>query len=476
MKFNKFLGLLAAVGILSSCTDNLDVAPTGDVSEGVLLSSVQGAEVALNGIYRNMYSYSERTDHFGEMAIKQALELKADDFYHLNRGYGWFTDAYTWTDYDATLDRTEYIWSYYYENIANVNAILAKVDELAGSDDEKAVVKGQALGLRAYYYLNLVQLYQQTYVGNEAAPGVPIYIEPSSPDTPPAARSTVQEVYDQVDADLVAAEAEFDKVPAHSQEHSSHVDAKVVYGIKARAALIKNQWATAAEYAGKARAGINLATGTAFNNGFSNASRAEGWLWGLQVIGDQSTIYASWFSFVDNTVFGYAGLGMQKCINKQLFDRLGDTDSRKSLITDGDADIPYMFNKYRMTSPSTWAGDYVLMRAEEMLLIEAEAKAMLGQNAEAAQVLQELVAVRDASHNVTSLTGAALLDEISFQRRVELWGEGYRLFDLLRKKERLDRTNGGHNSGFAQVMEREVGADGWVFEIPQAELDANPNL
>lgn len=49
---------------------------------------------------------------------------------------------------------------------------------------------------------------------------------------------------------------------------------------------------------------------------------------------------------------------------------------------------------------------------------------------------------RDASYTLSTNTGQALIDEIMVQRRVELWGEGFRFLDLKRLNLPLDRTVG----------------------------------
>ena len=72
-------------------------------------------------------------------------------------------------------------------------------------------------------------------------------------------------------------------------------------------------------------------------------------------------------------------------------------------------------------------GDVPYMRAAEMYLIEAEAKAKLGQDANAAKLLFDMVSKRDAAYKLSTSTGTKLLDEIYFHRRVELWGEGFQI-------------------------------------------------
>src|SRR5690606_3966073 len=120
--------------------------------------------------------------------------------------------------------------------------------------------------------------------------------------------------------------------------------------------------------------------------------------------------------------------------------------------------------------PSNSAGDLAFMRSAEMYLIEAEAKARLGRHAEAAEVLNTLIKTRDPQY-ATTLTGNALIEEILLQRRLELWGEGFRFYDLKRLNQPLNRRPANHNTTLAVTMSVPAGDSQWQFLIPQGEID-----
>ena len=63
-----------------------------------------------------------------------------------------------------------------------------------------------------------------------------------------------------------------------------------------------------------------------------------------------------------------------------------------------------------------------------MYLIEAEARARQSNSTAAQDALFTLVKNRDAGYVKSTKTGQALLDEISFNRRIELWGEGFQIY------------------------------------------------
>jgi hypothetical protein len=130
-----------------------------------------------------------------------------------------------------------------------------------------------------------------------------------------------------------------------------------------------------------------------------------------------------------------------------------------------------MNRKFRVPNTALSIGDVPLMRASEMFLIEAEAQARNGQDAPARQALFTLAKQRDPNYVISGNSGQALINEIMIQRRVELWGEGFRFYDLKRLNEPLDRTGANHNASLIGVSQVPAGDITWQFLIPQSELN-----
>ncbi len=92
-----------------------------------------------------------------------------------------------------------------------------------------------------------------------------------------------------------------------------------------------------------------------------------------------------------------------------------------------------------------------LMRVEEMKLIEAEAAGMQ-EESRGIQLLTDFAKTRDASyvygtHNEAygNTTTSAFQNEVWWQRRVELWGEGFATFDIKRLQKGIIRSYAGTN-------------------------------
>jgi hypothetical protein len=119
------------------------------------------------------------------------------------------------------------------------------------------------------------------------------------------------------------------------------------------------------------------------------------------------------------------------------------------------------------------------MRASEMYLIEAEAQARQGGAKEvtARNTLFALVSTRNPSYVLSANSGTALIDEIVLQRRIELWGEGFRFFDLKRMNLPLNRNGANHVSAvIAGLFDVPADDPRWEFLIPRDELNANKAL
>ena len=119
--------------------------------------------------------------------------------------------------------------------------------------------------------------------------------------------------------------------------------------------------------------------------------------------------------------------------------------------------------------------DWPLMRVEEMVLIRAEALAKAGNEAQGRQVLEDFVKTyRDPSYSSTA-SGRSFENEVWFQRRVELWGEGFFMFDARRLNKPIVRFHNKNNTNLSEAFVFNIAADdAWLnMRFPQTEMDNN---
>ena len=474
-KINIFLALLVVLSI--SCSkDYLETSPTNQVSDADVFKTAAGAQTVLDGVSRRLRAYTDNAhDVFGQKAIDLAWDLMGEDI--TCRRSHWFVYDYQQDNRQASYRRPRTVWALYYIVINNVNNILTNADNISfSSAAEEASIKGQAYALRAYAYFNLVNIFQFTYKGHESDPGVPVYTEPT---TEGHARGTVQEVYNLIVADLDESISLMSANPS-PRRHISDIDLSVAHGLRARVALQMEDWDEAEEQARLARADYELNSLAEFSAGFADYQQST-WMWGLEINDEQSTIYPSWFSHMDMSIGGYAGLNyMPKYISTALYNQLPADDVRKTLcnpvVFSGTTYyINYKFNA--ALAGKEFSADYVMMRPEEMLLIEAEAIAHQGgRDTEVQALLNELHDVRQTAPVAVTETGSALLDLVLLERRFELWGEGFRGRDIKRLKISLDRGGSNHNPALCLVITMPAEDFRWNYKIPQGEIDANPNI
>jgi starch-binding outer membrane protein, SusD/RagB family len=465
-------------GLCFACSDDfLDTKPTNQINADEVFKTVTGAQAVLDGISRRLRvaPIASRDDWFGVKSFDIMWDLMGEDIVCTQQG--WFIYDYQLDYRMAYWARCSYPWTLYYQVINNANNILAHAETIPfESDAQRAAILGQALAYRAWSYFNLVNIYQFTYIGHESSPGVPVYTEPT---TAGKGRGTVQNVYDRITADLDEA---IDMMTENTspRRHISDIDLRVAHGIYARVALQMGNWVKAESEAAMARSGYSLNTRSDFASGFSIYSRSV-WMWGMEINNEQSTGYGSFPSNMDMTINGYAGSGsMPKYISSALYDAMADDDIRKQLCEAYDDGNGIHYINYKFNAAlcgKGFAADQVLMRPEEMLLIQAEAIARQGgRDAEVQGLLNDLHAVRQLSPSPVTATGTALLDAVLLERRIELWGEGFRGRDIKRLKIALDRTGSDHDQAMCLYMTVPPESVLWNYQIPQSEIDANPNM
>lgn len=543
LKNIKYVITLVPALFLSSCSDEfLDTKPTDAISASDALATEANMSLILNGMHRSLYSQSQ-TILPGGSAI--ANTARANDHFWVPMGdniggslihsanannLNW-RDVGQWIEHrDQTSLTVTVLWYHRYNLIANANTLINKIEsgELANTPKLREI-GGQAYTYRAFAYLSLVQHFAKGYlIGNPSTDkGVPILTATEAPfESGP--RATVQEVYDQINADLDAAIALFETAtprPSGSAFHKSFLNADVAWGLKARAALNSGDWATAASAAAKAREKYPLMGEADWKSGFNSTLLPEV-IWGSNVVGTETTFFRSYFYLASNDFNGSQIRNNPKIADRRLVDAIPATDYRRDVflpdapnssssaangtggwsrntnplyttqaefnaaiaairskygLTSGHRTHPYMHFKLRQKQPGTIEPDDIIyMRSSEMYLIEAEAKAMMNDIPGAQAALKVLGEERDSAFDVTKFnTQESLMDQIKFQRRLELWGEGFTYTDKIRWDEGIDHAADG-GSGASQTLYQ----DGffqdkpsvnpkWVFLIPQREIDTN---
>ena len=511
MKRIKLLSIILVGLALASCSDITDIVP----QSGTMLSTQvqetyaeapQRAAAPFAGMFTDiglpakMYS---TPDDWEFLMILYCNDLEGADAIIADSGYNWFSVCGELSSRNANYRNPAIRYRAPYNMIASVNTFLnGFADDV--TDPNAINMIAQARTLRAWSYMLLANGFQFSYLTAADKPAVPIVTQETTEFTNNP-RASVKEVYDQVIEDLNYAVEHLEGADRNSK---MYIDGNVAHGLRARAYLEMGEWQKAYDDAAKAMQGYSPATRAEVSKPAFYDINEHNWIWGYDMTTDNALRYryattSSWLrSF---SAWGYApACQVYTCINKILYDKIPATDIRKQWWVDenlestlldglkwpgfddvahandgGDAKLPYLPYtnvKFGCFSVGTTSNDedMPLMRAEEMILIQAECQARMGNNSQATQILENFVKTyRDASYSAAT-HGRPILDEIWFQRRVELWGEGFFVNDMKRFNKPLVRFHDDKGNIAAAFRFNLPADDPWLLmRFPQGELNTN---
>ena len=506
MKKYIFLMSVALLGLTACQSDYLETKPENYVDKEDVLGSTGMAELAINGICRSMTTQYLSTQGLnGEGTILNWYGTFTGNDAQKSNQTGW---AALWNSTYHLQKSSIYLyypWFYYYKLIGNANSIICKIDNAEGTDADKAFLKAQALTFRAYSFFRLAQLYSFRWKDTQGnTPGIALRLDESTGDIP---LSTLAETYAQIYKDLDEAISLF-KQSGKDRDDFFKPGLDVAYAIYAKAALTREDWQTAANYAKMAREGHALMSFDLYKSGFHTPNNE--WIWGVYEASDQTLYYYSFYAYIGSDSSAGACRNYPVAISKELIDQIPETDARrwlylvptdkeyaecnaagrstKSLYKRAKEDPDYSKRMYETSLVFAYmqykftvdfypgGGSFPIIRAAEMYYTEAEADCHLGKDAEAQQLLFEAVKGYDAAYEQSTKTGDDLLAEVKLYRRFDLWGEGNDWFDFKRWGDPIIRKakgkGGSFHTQFAVTIMPEDG-NNWTWAIPEKETDYN---
>jgi hypothetical protein len=498
--------------VASSCKKSyLDVAPPSNViSTGQEAAAVKqdptllGARIA--GLYATMYAAGTGgtggADDFGQKGYDIYSDFLCSDMVLGGTTYGWYLNLIKYVDSQNNASNSVYApWRYYYRVILGANTV---IDFLGGSDvvltDPKLLAyMGQAKAMRAYAYFYLAQFYAKGYgTGNERV--LPLNLTSLDLNKP---TSTTAQVYAQIIKDLTAAITD---LTGYTRTDKSQINVDVAKGLLAYTYAARGTAADLAQVitltddvlvdfplttksATCAVTTLPNGAGTVTNSdaGFNNVATPS-WIWGIDLTIQSNLNLNSWWGQIDLFTYSYAWAADPKFIDLGLYNAMAvghPDDVRIGQFVNNFKGYGGLVPVNKFFDPGRVLGgqrnvttDYVYMRADEMLLLGAEARARTGDDAGARTQLKKLLSLRLTNITyvdaLTSATVPSLLDEIYLQTRLEFWGEGKSYLAM----KRLKRTNmiRGANHLFLAGQSFAFDDVRLTFPIPQVEILNNPNL
>lgn len=512
MKLKYLFALPAAMLLLTACED-MDTQPEGntvtaDQKEDLLGTMPERAEAGVRAIFSQFSAYFpnydafkqvERHNDIGYCSIMMLTDANTEDVVSDNNGYNWAGDDLTYEDRLYTSYESQMVWNDSYQMIYSANNVVAGIP--ADTDEPLSqFYLAQGLAARAFAYLNLAQLYQFNYKGNEQKPCVPLITDETAADAAMngAVRATVEEIYAQIKTDLDLAIELLTNSQAAGQKRSDrrYIDIAVAYGLRARMNMAMQNYADAAADATAAIESTDARPSTIQEAGkpaFASADEPD-WMWGIYVAETDDVVSSgivNWISHCGTFNYGYGQYSGGRRISKKLYDTISDTDVRKGWWSNTDgvsANLSDEWNQYladhgfepytnckfapyqNVLGNDVNANDIPLMRVEEMYLIKAEAEAMSGGDGKT--TLENFIRTyRDPAYTCRA---SDIQNEVYRHKRIELWGEGLIWYDVMRLGKGVDRRG----AGFAAAAIFSIAGNDPIllWRLPQTEIVANPAL
>ena len=460
-KILNILFFTATCYLVTGCKKSyLELKPYDQVALDIAIQTEGDMQAATNGIYSAM----RNANLFGR-DIELRADVLADNVYISATNSNRFLEYYQ-VNYNALSASAAATWNSGYATILRANNV---INSTIVANTNTNQYRGEALALRALMYFELVKQYAKPYTAASASTdlGVPLILT-YDPTVKPT-RNTVQQVYDQVEKDLLAAVPLLtDRVPYSA----GYVNKNTAKSLLARLYQFKGDWAKALTNALDVinTGGYTLAT---------TANHAAYWANGNLRTDKQETLFELGFDPSGNAgleslpyYFVQAGYG-DGLVADAFYNTFTTTDVRRSLILDavrGGKNVK-VINKYANNINYT----IKMVRLSEVYLIAAEAYYQTAKPVEALTYLNLLASKRDASF-VYASAGAQILEDILTERRKELAFEGHRYWDLARYNRDVVRVN--LNANYASNVPLTIAKDNFrrILPIPQTELDANPNI
>lgn len=493
------MGCAILAASLSSCVNDwLDVAPSDGTDADAALTSSSDLDAVRTGMYKALKGNSSLVDYYGMQFFVYGDVHAGDDYQYNNIGgsnrasFYYDMNYQTASEFTSSTSSSTVTWKSPYIVIGRANRIIAAAEGGALSDaaEAKATIDqyaAEAKVLRALAHFDLVRIYGKPYTEDQGASlGVPLVTEVLESNAKPA-RSTVAEVYTQVVKDLTEA------ISSNALATETEPGYVSVWGAKAilsRVYLNMGDYANALSVAEDIIKNSGAALWTrdqyfkAWDAGTPNESE---FLFRLNVSGSTD----------NNDLNGIGNLqgrdGYKEMVaTKKFVDMLSAdaNDVRNDMFLPATADkevAAFGTNKVYLNKLRGQGGNLrnvtiiPIIRLSEVYLTAAECAFRTNDKAKAVEYLNDLVKNRTTSASALATESDITLDRILIERRKELIGEGQRYFDALRNNETITRYTSEADKGWHKTLSKEAQSfDRDYFKaiaaIPQAEINANPNI
>lgn len=450
---------------LASCNEKLETVPYDQIDIETGINNPDQLEMALLGAYGRL---RDESYYGGEFLIK--ADLYSDNLILNTEGRLSNKTNYEWR-YDPN---NSWALNYYtYRTVYAANVVLKNIEHGGTLADN---IEGEAKFLRALAHFDALRNYSKIPTQSSdanASLGLPFVTEPDPQILP--SRLTVAESYANIISDLTTAASLI-----NVDNGEGRVGKAGVYALLSRVYLYMGEWQKAESAANSAITNslTDVASQDVFASIWTDDSR-DGLLFYVRNTSQDDITVGVPYSQTSSS-----GIKSEYVVDYAFYNLFDDTDIRKSayIITSDFSGNSYnnVIKYYKRTSGNQGVVDMKVIRMSEVYLNLAEAAYRQNKPSIALGALDKLRENRYADFVSPEESGAALLESIKLERRLELAFEGHRFYDIKRWGESVTRSDFGHFSDGTgnPALYKVLSAGDHKFQLPinQDEINVNPNM
>lgn len=457
------LSLILWTIMATACSDWLDVSPQTEVKTEIFFDTEDGFKSALTGIYGRM-TLDELYGQKLSFLFLEQLAQRYDNNQNITQDQR--KEYYYYATSKASKNTLASIWNNMYRNIANINNLLQNIEKKGTNiltPGYRELIEGEALGLRAFHYFDLLRMWGPIYATDSLQNAIP-WRDEFSPNRAPMMKAN--EMMNQIITDLIQAEKlleedamEYNHYPSEPfigyRQH--RMNKYAVKALLARVYLWRGDHTNAAK---KALEVINNANRKLQNNNQVDGSLFNETLFALDMYDMEKRVSSYWTT-------GSAQQGDELWITAanamEVFDPMGVgiNDIRyKNGFGFTHVNNRLMCRKFLPSSNVLFSEKIPLIRLSEMYLILAETENKDG----GAEYLNELRNVRGISRrdNVKYTDDAQWNELLQKEYSKEFFAEG-QYFYFLKRHQLKTFWRCPFDTGMVPAY--------YVFRIPDDEIE-----
>ncbi|WP_121966272.1 RagB/SusD family nutrient uptake outer membrane protein [Myroides sp. N17-2] len=426
----------------TSCDSFLDIEPKGKI----IPKTTEDYRKLMTTAYFNYPQHKSRSNFRTDEVHITTTASESMAFLSIK-------DIYSYQDVNPSKQTKSFGYGQFYKSIFYTNDLINNGVNTMQVGDEKEQLLGEAYGLRALAYFDLVNLYAKPYDKSTASTELAIVLHIEHEIEQRKHKSTMAEVYVQIHSDIDNAKKHL-RVTTYEVGQNYRFTKAAIYALEAKVNLYQKEYEAA----------------------LVSVDQALRYKSELQDLNKKTDISVASFKSVESILALEETLENDLKETALLSDELYNTYDR---VNDLRFNASFELAKGSYISKKTGTGEMkASFRTSELYMIKAEALGHLNRLAEAKSTIEKLIVSRykpeAAAKVLQKLSGLDQKGFITFildERNKEFAFEGHRWFDLRRLNQKQIVHKFGNDT--FTLAENDLR---YTLPFPKDARENNPNL